>query len=88
MKPILKVFVVEQCPTCDEARTIAMQIEQDYPEVMVDVVDIGDTGVVVPETIFATPTFMLNDRVVSLGNPDPEEIGRLIEEAGCAGYKH
>ena len=88
MKPILRVFVIEHCATCDEARSIAIHIEQEYPEVTVEVVDIGDTEVVVPETVFATPTFMLNNRIVSLGNPYPEEIARVIEEFTVVQYRH
>ncbi len=88
MKPILRVFVIEHCATCDEARALAIQIEQDYPDVTVEVVDIGDTEMAVPETVFATPTYMLNNRIVSLGNPYPEEIARVIEEATAVQYRH
>jgi hypothetical protein len=88
MKPLLRIFVVEHCSTCDEARTIATWIERDFPEIMVELVDIGDAEAVVPETVFATPTFMLNNRIVSLGNPHPEEIARLLAEAVHAGYRH
>ena len=88
MKPILRVFVIEHCATCDEARALAIQIDQDYPDVTVEVVDIGDAEVAVPETVFATPTYMLNNRIVSLGNPYPEEIARVIEEATAVQYRH
>ena len=80
MQPVLKVFVVEHCATCDEACAIATRIEQNYPQVAVEVVDIGDTGAIVPETVFATPTFMLNNRIISLGNPYPDEIIRQLDE--------
>ena len=78
MKSTLRIFVAEDCPNCTEARTIAARVEQDYPSLAVEVVDIGDEQSVVPDVIFATPTFMLNDRVVSLGNPKFADIASLL----------
>ena len=87
MKPVLKVFVIEHCATCDEARSIATRIEQNYPQVTVEVIDIGDTRVIVPETVFATPTFMLNNRIISLGNPYPDEIFKRLDEATITDHR-
>ena len=81
MKPILKVFITEHCPGCSEALDIATRVEQDYPEVTVEIIDIGNTQAIVPDAVFATPTFMLDNRIVSLGTPHPEEIARCVEEA-------
>ncbi len=81
MKPVLKVFVAEHCPGCNEARTVVTRIERDYPDITVEIVDINDSQVVIPEAVFATPTFMLNNRIVSLGNPHPDQIARWVEEA-------
>ena len=80
MKPVLKVFVTEHCPGCLEARNIATRVEQDYPSLRVEVIDINDARVPIPDAVFATPTFMLNNRVVSLGNPDAKDIVRWVEE--------
>lgn len=81
MKPVLKIFVAEHCSTCGETFAIATRIEQDYPDVTVEIIDIGDTQAIVPDAVFAIPTFMLNNRIVSLGNPHPDEIARWVEEA-------
>jgi hypothetical protein len=70
----LKIFVAEDCPGCVEAREIAIHIEHGYPNLDVEVIDINNTPDAVPEKVFATPTYILNDRVVSLGNPDLEDI--------------
>ena len=35
MKPVLRIFVVETCPGCVEARDTAVRIEQDYPDIAV-----------------------------------------------------
>lgn len=81
MKPVLKVFIAEHCTNCEEACAIATQVARDYSEIVVKIIDIGDMQAVVPETVFAIPTFMLNNRIISLGNPYLREITGLVEEA-------
>ena len=82
MRSVLKIFVADDCYGCVEARSIASRIEQDYPElIIVEVIDVTDNHVVVPDTIFATPTYMLNEHVVSLGNPKPDEIAQWVKGA-------
>lgn len=78
MKPILEVYVTEHCPGCAEAHQIAANIARDYPQVTVNIIDIGQPGTLVPEAVFATPTYLLNSRVVSLGNPGPVDIARWL----------
>ncbi len=81
MKSDLKVFIIENCPSCNEALNIAARVEQDYSDfINIEVIDITDAQAVVPEAVFATPTFMLNDQIVSLGNPSPKEVAGWVEE--------
>ncbi|GAB4431752.1 MAG: hypothetical protein Kow0031_12950 [Anaerolineae bacterium] len=81
MKPTLNVYIAEHCPGCAEARQVAAAIARDYPHVAVAVIDIGQPGVAVPEAVFATPTYLLNGRVVSLGNPGPTDITGWLGKA-------
>ncbi len=81
MKPILKIFVIEDCPGCVEARRIAAWVAQNYANLKVEIIDLNAPEVVVPEAVFATPTYMLNNRIVSLGNPSPAEVARWADEA-------
>jgi glutaredoxin-related protein len=83
MKSTLRIFIAENCPGCNDAREIAAQIEQNYPKIAVELVDIVESRAAIPESIFATPTYMLNDRVVSLGNPSPEQVAQWVEEAAA-----
>lgn len=76
----LKIFITQDCPNCAESHVIARQIRQDYPDLTVEIIDVADKQAVVPEAIFATPTFMLNNRIVSLGNPKLNEVARWIRE--------
>ena len=81
MKPVLKIFVTGHCPGCSEAQRIAAWVTQDYPHLGVEVIDLDAPEVSVPEAVFATPTYMLNNRIVSLGNPSPAEVVRWAREA-------
>ena len=38
------------------------------------VIEVSSPDASVPETVFATPTFMLDDRLMQLGNPGPDDI--------------
>ena len=80
MKTTLKVYVAEHCSGCTEARNTAIRIKRDYPDVTVRVIDITDTGEIIPDEIFATPTYVLNNQVVSLGNPGPDDIVRWMNQ--------
>jgi len=80
MKPILKIFVTETCPGCVEALDTATRIEQDFPNIVVQVVNMDSPTATIPDEVFATPTYMLNNRVVSLGNPGPDDIAQWAEE--------
>ena len=80
MNPILKVFVAEHCISCEETHQLAMRVEQIYPDVIVEVIDVGVYPERVPDNVFAIPTFMLNDRIISLGNPTFDEVVDQIEQ--------
>jgi hypothetical protein len=70
----LSIFVSEHCGSCTYAREVADEIRLQYPSVVVDVIDIAASPEAVPEEVFATPTYLLNGRVWSLGNPSEEKI--------------
>lgn len=80
MKPKLKVFVAEHCPGCAEALDIVETIKQKYPQAFtVDVIDISNTQSEIPERVFAIPTYMLDDKIVSLGNPKLEDVAEWAD---------
>ena len=81
MQPVLKIFVTEHCSGCVEALRIAAEVARDYPHLKVEVIDLNAPEVIVPEAVFATPTYMLNNRIVCLGNPSPAEVARWATEA-------
>ncbi len=70
----LAIYVAEHCFTCEYAYEVADAIRRDFPHVALRLVDIAAPEAEVPEVVFATPTYLLNGRVWSLGNPSNERI--------------
>lgn len=77
-KPVLAIYVAGHCPNCRYAYEVAKAIKQDFPDVEVRIVDLEVTHEGIPETIFATPTYLLNGRVWSLGNPSAQQVHEAL----------
>lgn len=70
----LAIYLSNHCPTCAYAYSVAEAIQRDFPAVHVRLINLNETAEAIPEAIFATPTYLLNGRIWSLGNPSPEKI--------------
>ena len=75
----LQVYISDDCWTCEESRRIASDVSTRFPDVMVELLDLA--RVQRPPDVFATPTYVLNGRVISLGNPIRTELWRKLETA-------
>lgn len=82
MKAVLRIYVAEDCPGCLEARELAAWAANEYTQLEVQVIDMKASEAVVPEAVFATPTYMLDDQIVSLGNPSRDEVAQWASVAG------
>ena len=81
--PQLEVYVSNECPNCGEAVRLADEAALRYPNVLVRVIDLDQlSGSPPPDPVVAVPTYLLNGRVVSLGNPYPEELFARLHDAG------
>jgi hypothetical protein len=77
---ILEVYVAAHCTPCDYALEVAAYIQRDYPHVNVRIIDIEQVETL-PESVFATPIYLLNGRVWSLGNPSAEKIRQSFAQS-------
>ncbi len=81
----LQVFVQTDCDICSRARQLAKHADEQFPNLEVDIVDMNETE---PDRddVFAVPTFVLEGRVLSLGNPQEselhDEVASLLSERG------
>ena len=74
----LVIYISNHCPLCAYAYLVAEGIQQDFPTVTVRLVNLAETEEAIPEAVFATPTYLLNGRGWSLGNPSPEKINETF----------
>jgi hypothetical protein len=78
-RPRLEVYVSSHCRSCGEAQRLAREAATRFPGMDVRLVDLDD-GEPIPEAVVAVPTYVMNDRVVWLGNPAPEEFFARLRE--------
>lgn len=78
---ILTVFVSEHCPQCPEARALAHEFQKEFVALDVRVIDLDQPGARKPAKVFAVPTFLLNDKIISLGTPYSDELRDEIRAA-------
>ena len=67
----LQVVVASHCANCGPALALADDLATRFPDLTVEIIDLDAAGAVVPDAAFAVPTYLLNDRILWLGNPDP-----------------
>jgi hypothetical protein len=75
----LKVFVEEDCWSCSESRRIVEELAPQFPEVAIELINLSAQNR--PHDIFAVPTYKLNGKIISLGNPYPQELRNRIQDA-------
>ena len=77
---LLQIFVIPFCFGCDVAMTMAESIQnQQIANVYVQLIDLSEPGAMKPETVFAVPTYLLDGKIVSLGNPEePWLVDRIM----------
>ncbi len=74
----MDIYVNNHCANCAYAWEIADLIRSEYPHVRVTMVDLADPQEPVPESVFATPTYLLDGQVWSLGNPSPHQVRETL----------
>jgi hypothetical protein len=77
----LDIYVADGCTTCAESARLAAVATDSHPEIDVRVVNLSEPGAEAPDGVVAVPTFVLNDAVVSLGNPDKDWLLAELKEA-------
>ena len=81
--PKLDVYVAEHCWSCHETRKIVSDLRVQFPRVAISLLDIDPQEW--PEQVFAVPTYLLNGRIISLGNPARETLHHQLQTANCTG---
>lgn len=75
----LELFVLADCFSCTNALHQAAKAAAYFPTLEVVVTDLSKPNAVVPDIVFATPTFCLDGRIISLGTPEWQTLKRAIQ---------
>jgi hypothetical protein len=78
----LEVFLAPHCISCDEALRLVERVRRDFPAVDVRVYDLEADPQARPTEVFAVPTYLLDGRMFSLGNPDERTLMAALSAAG------
>ena len=77
----VEIYVAENCAICDYAYEIADSIRAGFPAVGLRIINLSQSGQAIPDAVFATPTYLLNGRLWSLGNPSAQNIQERLSLA-------
>lgn len=78
----LEIFIEAGCPNCIISHDLADWVRINYPRLSIKVIDLNSSTGQIPEAVFAVPAYLLDGKTIFLGNPDRDELGRIIEEEG------
>ena len=80
MEPRLDIYIDQACPGCARALELAAQVRETLPRVEVRIFDLARSSIKKPPSVFAVPTYLLDGKTVSLGNPNLQELVSKIED--------
>ena len=70
----LQVYIHSGCFSCQETLLLVAEIRKRFPQLLTEIISLDDPANETPEEVFAVPTWMLDGRVIFLGNPWREQM--------------
>ncbi len=75
---LLEIYVQEGCFGCQRSFELAERARGAFPEMQVEIVDMRSTDGVYRSQVAATPTYILDGEIISLGTPAPAELEAML----------
>ncbi len=75
----LRVYVAASCFSYNRTHQLVAEVRAQRPGYPVDLVDLDQPDLVKPACVFGTPTYVLGEHVVSLGNPSLANLLSLLD---------
>ncbi|GJM43066.1 MAG: hypothetical protein DHS20C20_33480 [Ardenticatenaceae bacterium] len=72
----LTVYIADDCWSCVETQRILDDVASLFPDLALNVVNTQQEPL--PDGVFAVPTYLLNNKVISLGNPTREALRKQL----------
>lgn len=77
----LTVYIADDCWSCAETQRILDDVTPQFPELQLQVVNTENGPL--PDGVFAVPTYVLNGKIISLGNPTREALQKRLQTIVC-----
>ncbi len=78
---VLEIVITPHCFGCARARTLAATIAAHDPALDVRVVDLSEPGAQAPPGLVAVPSYVLNGRILFIGNPTQAALAAALRTA-------
>lgn len=72
----LTVYISHECWSCEETERILDDVIPHFPDLLLNLVNTQQEPL--PEDVFAVPTYLLNGKVISLGNPTRQALQKRL----------
>jgi alkyl hydroperoxide reductase subunit AhpF len=69
---VLDIYISDDCWSCEESVRIVNDVAPFFPDITIKLLNLQDN--VAPEEVFAVPTYVLNGKVIFLGNPTRKQL--------------
>jgi hypothetical protein len=76
---LICVYTIPRCAGSDRARELVEWVLEHQPDAAIKVIDVSKCSEL-PDSVFALPTWYLDDQVWKLGNPSNEELLAAIKK--------
>lgn len=74
MRCQLQVYIHSECFSCQETLLLVGEIRRRFPQLLTEIISLDDPAIEKPDEVFAVPTWVLDGRVIFLGNPWREQM--------------
>ena len=75
---LLEIYVQDGCFGCQRSFELAERARGAFPEMQVEVIDMLSPDGIYRRQVAATPTYILDGEIISLGNPSPAELEAML----------
>lgn len=79
--PTLRIYIAQHCLTCAEALHLADEVRKRFARIRLELIDLDEEGSQNLDEVFSVPTYVLDGRTVSLGNPAPDQLFTRLADA-------
>jgi hypothetical protein len=79
----LRVYISDSCAGCDIARALVEYVRRLRPHHPIELINLDQDGAIRPSYVFGTPTYCLDDQIISLGNPSVQALLAALDRAAA-----